>query len=263
MLKKILKYDLLDIYKILIVFYSLAIIFSIFTRIFLNIESSAILNIVGQICSGITISMMISIIINNLMRIWHRFLSNIYKDESYLTHTLPVTKKNIYLSKFLSLIITMLTSALIIALSLFIAYYSKENIAIIKNLLLPLENVYNSTIIKILSIFLLVFFIEMIFIVQIGYTGIILGHKKNNNKLPLSIIYGFAIYFLTQASILLILFIIGLFNQEIMNLFITNEIVNISIIKTTMYISITIYTVYIIINYIINIKLFNKGVNVE
>ena len=62
MLKKLLKYDLKNIYKFLIIFYSLAIFFSVLTRIFLNIEDSFIMNIIGQICSGVTISMMINIL---------------------------------------------------------------------------------------------------------------------------------------------------------------------------------------------------------
>ena len=85
MLKKLLKYDLQKTYKILIIFYSLSIFFSILTRIFLSIENSFILNIIGKICGGVTISMIFNILINNLMRLWVDFKNNLYKDESYLT----------------------------------------------------------------------------------------------------------------------------------------------------------------------------------
>lgn len=44
--------------------------------------------------------MIVSSLINGLMRSWVRFITNIYKDESYLTHTLTIEKKDIYLSKF-------------------------------------------------------------------------------------------------------------------------------------------------------------------
>ena len=50
-------------------------------------------------------SMVASILINTMMRSWIRFRDSIYKDESYLTHTLPVTKNNIYNSKFLQTLI--------------------------------------------------------------------------------------------------------------------------------------------------------------
>ena len=101
MLGKVLKYDLKYIYKVLIVFYLLTLVFALFTRLFWSFDNSAILNILGFIASGTMISFIISILINNMMRAWARFIKNIYGDESYLTHTLPISKKTIYLSKFL------------------------------------------------------------------------------------------------------------------------------------------------------------------
>ena len=263
MLKKLLKYDIKDIYKGLVIFYILSIIFSILTRIFLSIENSFILNIIGQVCSGVTISMLFNILINNLMRLWGRFTQNLYKDESYLTHTLPVEKKNIYISKILTSIITLFTSILVIALSIFIAYYSKENLNILKNLLLPLVNIYDSTMLGILSVLFLIFFLEFINALQSGYTGIILGHKMNNNKIIFSILFGFATYTVIQVFGLLIIFIVSLFNKDLMNLFITNDIINIDMLKIIIYLSIFIYSISFIVFYIINIKLFKKGVNVD
>ena len=84
-------------------------------------------------------------------------------------------KKNI-------LTITLFISALVIIISLFIAYYSKENIAIVKNLLLPIATVYDSTMITIILAFIFVCFLEIMNILQSGYVGIVIGHKKNNNK---------------------------------------------------------------------------------
>lgn len=263
MLKKLLKYDIKDIYKGLVIFYILSIIFSILTRIFLSIENSFILNIIGQVCSGVTISMLFNILINNLMRLWGRFNQNLYKDESYLTHTLPVEKKDIYISKILTSIITLFTSILVIALSIFIAYYSKENLTILKNLLLPLVDAYDSTILKILSAFFFIFFLEFINALQSGYTGIILGHKMNNNKILFSILYGFATYSIIQVFGLLIIFIVSLFNSDLMNLFITNDIINIDMLKIIIYLSFFIYSISFIAFYIINIKIFKKGVNVD
>ena len=81
MLNKLLKYDLQYNFKVVSVFYILSIFFAILTRIFLNIENSFIMNIIGKICSGVTISMIFNIIINNIMRLWARFRNNLYKDE--------------------------------------------------------------------------------------------------------------------------------------------------------------------------------------
>ena len=118
MLGKLLKYDLKWIYKVLVVFYILGIIFAILGRAFTEIENSVLFNIIGKICNGTAIAMVVNVLINNLMRVWVRFTRNAYKDEAYLTHTLPVEKKTIFLSKVLSAIITMVTSILVIIICL-------------------------------------------------------------------------------------------------------------------------------------------------
>ena len=77
------------------------------TTLTLNeIENSLVFEIVSQIAFGTAISMMVSSLINTLMRSWVRFVRNVYKDESYLTHTLPVEKNSIYISKVITALIT-------------------------------------------------------------------------------------------------------------------------------------------------------------
>jgi len=263
MLKKLLKYDLKYKFKVLIVFYVLSIFFSVLTRIFLNIDNSFILNIIGKICSGVTISMIFNILINNIMRLWARFHNNFYKDESYLTHTLPVSKDTLYLSKMLSSIITLFVSMLVIGISLFIAYYSKENIEILKNLITPILEIYDSTFTVFLLVILFILFLELLNAVQMGFTGIILGHKMNNNKTLYSVIFGFISYIASQVFIVISLFILGLFNKEIMNLFHTTDIVSVDMIKQISVFACISYSLVVVIVYFINNKLFKKGVNVD
>lgn len=263
MLNKLLKYDLKWCYKALIIFYILSFIFASLSRLFLSIENSVIFSITGKICIGITISMLISILINNILRVWARFIKNIYGDESYLTHTLPVSKNTIYLSKILATIITMISSFIVIIICLFICYYSKENIEAIKTLLEQAALSLNSSSLNIIISLVVVFFLEIIFILQIGYMGIILGHKQNNNKIAKSILFGILLYFMAQALTLLIIYIIGLFNSNIMNLFITSSTINVNIIKQIMVFGIILYLVYNLILYFSSKKLFTKGVNVD
>lgn len=263
MLKKLLKYDLENAYKGLVVFYSISLFFAMLSRIFLSIENSFIMDIIGKICSGTTISMIFNILINNLIRLWVRFKNNFYGDESYLTHTLPVEKKTLYLSKTLASVITLFSSILVIALSLFIAFYSKENINIVKNLLLPLATVYESTVITIVLAFIFVCFLEIINMLQSGYVGIVLGHRKNNNKMLFSILFGFGTYLLTQIFAIVVVFIVALFNKDLMNLFYTMDSLNVDTVKLCIYLAIIIYTLNIVILYFVNSRLFNKGVNVD
>ena len=258
MLNKLLKYDLKWCYKALIIFYILSLVFASLTRVFFSIDDSLIFYIVGKITLGITISLLASILINNILRLWARFIKNLYGDESYLTHTLPVYKKDLFLSKVLSSLITLFTSTIFIIVSLFIMYYSKENIIVIKNML---SNINISTS---LLIFLIVaiFYLEMLFIMIAGYISIILGYRQNNNKLIKSILFGLIIYFVLQAFIILIVFIIGLFNKDIMALFTSNKMTT-DLLKQILIFSNVIYLIYNVILYIVGNQLFKKGVNID
>ncbi len=263
MLKKLLKYELTSLFRFLAIFYALAFFFALLTRIFLSIENSLMMDIIGKICSGITISMICNILINNILRAWVRFKQNLYGDESYLTHTLPVKKQTLYLSKALTALLTMFASMAVIALVLFIAYYSKENLEILKNLLTGVAASFDSSITGILLAFLFILFLEVANLVQIGFTGIILGHKRQTNKTLLSIVFGFLAYMLSQAFIVLALLLVSAFYPDLMNLFITNTAIHINAIKKIVVLSIFLYTALLFAVYFLNDKLFKQGVNVD
>ena len=86
---------------------------------------------------------------------------------------------------------------------------------------------------------------------------------KNNNKTFWTVVYSIILYFITQGILLVGVVILGLFNKDIMNLFTSNTINNFSILKTIMFFAIIIYSLFVILYTFINIKLFNKGVNVD
>lgn len=263
MLGKLLKYDLKWVYKVVVVFYILAFTFSVIGRAFNEIENSLVFSITAQIAFGFAISMMASSLINCLMRLWARFLKNLYKDESYLTHTLPVEKKTIYLSKIIATLITILTTTAVIVACLFICYYSEANMEALKSVLELAASTYNTTVINLLLLVTLVIFLEIIFIVLIGFNAIILGYKSNQNKMVKTLVIGFGLYMLTQMITLVLIFVYGLFNPNVMNLINTTDIINVDAIKSVMYMGIGIYVVYIIFYYILGNKQLKKGVNVD
>ena len=223
MLGKLLKYDLKWVYKVVSVFYILSLFFSVTGRLLNNIENSVVFSAITQFTFGFAIAMMASSLINCLMRLWARFIRNLYKDESYLTHTIPVEKKTIFLSKVLSAGITVFTTAIVIIVCLFICYYSKENLQVLKSMLEVTASTYDTTIVNLLLLMAFVFFLEVMFMILIGYVGIILGHKSNRNKMVKTILIGFALYMLTQFVTLGVVFIFGLFNQNVMNLLNTKK----------------------------------------
>ena len=263
MLNKLLKYDLKYMIKNMSVFYILALFFSILTRILFSLKQTFIINLTSQICVGCMFSMIASILINVMMRSWVRFRDSIYRDESYLTHTLPVTKNNIYDSKFIQTLIFFIISFVVIILCLFIAFYTKDRWLLIKGYIDTITTGlgFNTTLFVIS--FITVMFLEIFNAIQCGFLGIILGYRKNNNKIGFTILFGFVSYLLSQSMVLLLVFIVGLFNTSIMNLFKSNILLDTGSFKLLIVISIMFYLCIIVLMNIMCKKIFNKGVNIE
>ena len=264
MLNKLLKYDLKYMIKAMTVFYILAIFFAILTRILFEVEQSVIIHLIGQISLGCMVSMIFNILINTMMRSWARFRDSLYKDESYLTHTLPVTKNDLYNSKFIQTLIFFFIGFIVILLSLFITFYSKETWLVITNYIKTITTGLNMSTAFFIVIAIILIFLEVFNAIQCGFLGIILGHRRNNSKVGFSVLFGFIFYLLSQTLVLGLVFVYGIFNPSVMELFKTATInIDVSAFKSLAIVSSILYIIIILTMSIICKKLLNKGVNIE
>ena len=264
MLNKLLKYDLKYMIKNMLVFYVLSIFFAFTTRLLFNMEQSTMINIIGQISVGCMFSMVISTLINTIMRSWVRFRDSLYKDEAYLTHTLPVTKNDLYNSKFIQTLIFFFISFIVVLISLFIAYYSKENWLAITNYVKTITTGLNMSTSFFITMAIIIIFLEVFNAIQCGFFGIILGYKRNNSKIGFSVLFGFIAYLVAQSLVLALVFVYGLFDSSIMELFKTATInIDVEAFKVLAILSSLLYIMIIFIMSILCKKELNKGVNVE
>ena len=244
-------------------FYILALIFAILTRCLFALKQTVIINIMAKITAGCMISMIANIIINTMMRSWIRFIDSIYRDEAYLTHTLPVTKNSIYDSKFLQTLIFFVVGFIFVIISLFITYYTPERwqalINIIDRITTGLD--FNPTLFVIS--FLLVVFLEIFNAIQCGFLGIILGYKKTNGKTGFSVLFGFIAYIIAQSLVLLSVFVVGLFDESTMDLFRSTVLLDTRTFKFLILLSIIVYVIIIYLMSLLCKKELNKGVNIE
>ena len=258
MLKKLVKYDLIWINKFMLIYFIITFIVCILTRIAGCFTESFFGNILYLILRGVAISCFASVIINCVIRIWVRFKNNFYKDESYLTHTLPITKDTLYNSKVVSGFISLLISIIAIVLGMVIAFLDNSVIDFIKM-------VFNDSKMSFIFISLLITVVlEMFYLVNAGFIGILIGHKSNNHKILKSVFIGILLYFMMQGLLLGIVYSIGLINADIYVLF--KYPVDLDILKSVKLLVIIvniIYIVFITSMYFIEKKIFKKGVNVE
>ncbi len=264
MFRNLLKYDLRYIYKVLVFLYLLILVSAILTRILFMIENSAFASFMSLILQGTTITLILSILINNLMRCWARLVKNFYGDESYLTHTLPIRISELFTAKFVAALITFLSSAAIIIVTLLVMYYSHDNLLLVQDMFQQTFNGDTSFGFweAIIGVLILVF-LEVFCILSVGYTGIVLGHRMNSRKMFWSIIFGLFCYGLTQAIVFLLVFALGMFDGNVMSLFTSSSLPSGATIRFLAYSAVAIYLLWNVIYYVLDIRLLRRGINID
>lgn len=264
MLIKLLKYDLKYMVKNMCVFYILAIFFAITTRLLSLPEQSVMIGILSKISSGCMIAMIANVVINVMIRSWVRFRDSIYKDEAYLTHTLPVTKNDLYNSKLIQTFIFFFIGFAVVLLSLFIAYYTPDTWMIVKEYIKTITIGFNMSTLFFITMAIVLIFLELFNAIQCGFLGIILGHNRNNGKLGFSVLFGFIAYLIAQTLVLGLVFVYGLFDSTVMELFKSATIsIDVNAFKILAIIASILYLVIIFSMSILCKKLLNKGVDIE
>ena len=262
MLKKLLKYDLLKTISVLPYFYVATIVFAILTRVVNIWNDRQFMFILGQIFQGTTIALIVNCLINTIIAILVRsFRGSFYSDEGYLTHTLPVTKNKLLLSKLISALIVLTATILVIVVSLLIVFYSKDLFEIIKQSLNLVETSLKIDASLLILIIVFVVYFQFVSTMLMGFLAIVIGHSYNNGKISKSFLFFAIIYMVASALSLIILVLTMLATGNISEFFATTMKG-----ETLVLILITglaIYSVYGVILYLITNKLFNKGVNLD
>ena len=179
-----------------------------------------------------------------------------YGDRSYLTHTLPIPEYRLLLSKFLTILITTLTTIIIGVASLLFAHANPEFFEFAHQLLN--SNGIVSTIFKYILPLLILIYLEFIFVIQCGIIGIIIGHRFNNRKILLSLITGFTIYIIANIFIMTSMLLASIFNS----IFTNNELLP-ETLTIFLYGGIIIYGIYNIAIYAGSLKLLQHGIDLQ
>ena len=264
MLGKMLKYDLKWVFSLISVFYILALIFAILARLTLLIEDSFVFSIIYKILSSTSVSMLVSSFINVITRSFVRFTRSVYGDESYLTHTLPVSKTCVFYSKVLTGIIVSLTSVIVALICLYLCYYSKELFEAIKLVLTSSSATLDVSVPTYILLFFLVVFLEFLYILFNGFAGIIIGHRFNQNKIGMSFLFGFIIYSIFQCIMLGGMFIYAsLFSDQLLELFTSSSVSSMSAVKVIFITTCVLYGIFDVIILFIGKYQLDKGINVD
>lgn len=120
----------------------MSLIFSLIARVI--IPSNVVRSIIGISCGIFAIIMMVGILINTIMGLWKMFRRSLYGYDAYITNTLPIERKTLYLSKVLTSTIVLLASILIIFLSVYIISY--DTFAVENDIISSIHYIYGNNI---------------------------------------------------------------------------------------------------------------------
>lgn len=262
MIKKLMKYDIRNMTKILVYFYAIGIIAAVLTRLINIGDHIQFIMIIGKIFEGITYAAIANIIINTFMHIILKsFINNFYKDESYLTHTLPVTKKQLLISKYLSSLIVVLISVVVSVASLFIVLYSKEFIEGLKAFISLTVSGFNMSSGAFITLVVLILFTQVCAMISMSFTAIVKANTYNTKRVIKGLLW-FAVYYFGSGLITLLLAVVTFaMGGNISELTATQ--MSQSSFTTLFILALVANIIYTVVHCLVSYKLFNKGVNVD
>lgn len=257
MLGKLLKYDLRYIYKVLGAYYLISISSVALSALLSKIEYPPyIIDFIEGFLANAGFGLSIGLMITTFTRTWMRFRQSLYGDESYLTHTLPVSRLQLFTSKFICAIIVLLLSLVVAALVLLLYASSFSNFDIGA----LFADLSVTSFIIILGLLVIV---QSIFIIMCGFSGIIIGRRFNNTPGPISFIAGLGCYLITGGLLIGIIHLFSNFDPELAAVFTHGHQPDLPTIINCVWICIATYTIATATLFVVNVNLLNRGVNVE
>lgn len=188
MLKKLFKYDFLQIMKTMPYFYIAVLVLGVCT-FFTNKMYNSHLTVLAWLIIDHIVSLLFILAcfttgITIIIRSFLRFRNNLYKDEAYLTHTLPVSKSALFASKVLaSFSACVITVGVIFAAFLITVYAVKD------------EDWYLELIQTQFVLLGIVFLEEILCFLLCMYGGIIIGNRSSKHRILVGVLMAGLFYF--------------------------------------------------------------------
>ncbi|MDE6655406.1 MAG: hypothetical protein K2J85_00270 [Anaeroplasmataceae bacterium] len=196
MFLKVFKYDFKAIFFKFIPVFAILPVLAILVRLINLVQmdnlfaSLAISTLNSVFWMGCTLFMFYTTIICIM-----RYVKSLFRDQGYLTHTLPVTKHHLLLSQILADVLMELISLVLLFVCIAIAYFDPQIIAAIIEIIYTLFSVVISAgeFFNLFggSLFLLFFYgiFSSLQTLLVIYTGIAIGHSFPKNKGLLSVVF--------------------------------------------------------------------------
>lgn len=193
MLGKVLKYDIKSLNRYMFPLYAVLLGLGLMIRLLSFFEKVSIINIIlGLMIVAFIFAITFSFVLSGIFVIKY-YLENLYKIEGYLTHTLPVKKGTLLLSKVLVSLITVILTFICVVLSLIIAFYQEGLFSEVFKVLG--ENLAGMPIYSFVLYMLVYGLTGYLTTILMVFASISIGFSKSSNKIVNSVIWALIFYF--------------------------------------------------------------------
>lgn len=223
-------------------------------------QNLAFFKVLGIFFDSIFYALAVNTLVQPFIRNFTNYSKSLYGDESYLTHTLPVSKSQIINSKFITAIIEMLLGFISVVISLLIMFASPTMWTTLE-MLLSFLITGEFSVVVVLTLFVLLVVVEFLMFNSIIYFSIIMGYKSREKKVLKSFLFTALMAFASMMVLSIIMIIVLVINGVDLSsstLVLTNTGF-LSIVLT----GIIVYSIISVLFYFLSKKEFNKGVNVD
>ena len=144
-------------------------------------ESIAFFQIPRILFESITYTLMVNVIIQPFLRSFLNFTKSFYSDESYLTHTLPVTKSQLINSKYLTTLIEMVLGFACLVTSIIILFASPETTTMLK-LLISTFVTGEISLFLVLALFVTLVIVEFCMFISIIFLSVVIAYRSREKR---------------------------------------------------------------------------------
>ena len=261
MLSKLLKKDLKINMRWMWILFASTIVLAGITRGLNELgKNLAFFKMTGIFFESLYYGIAINSIIQPFLRNFLNFHKSFYSDESYLTHTLPVTKNQLINSKYLTALIEIVTTFACLIISLLIMYAGPSFTATLNLLISSIVTEKVSTLLT-LTLFVILVIVEFLMFISIIDFSIVIGYKSRDRRILKSFLITIACSIASALTLLVIMLIVLSING--IKLTSTTLILSKTAFYSVMLTGIITYSVVICLFYFLTKHHFNKGVNVD
>ena len=218
MLGKLLKYDFKNLYKTLLPIYLITLVITILTVIFNNLsDTSNLFSTLNALMILSYVVILMVLLVGTFFLSIRDFYLDFATERGYLINTLPVKKSTIITSKFITGVITMLSSLAVMFISILILVIGNGEWTSFAN---GIANIFRD--IPSDAVVMLIFMTVLMIVAYISglavcYLSIALGQLKNTNKLGYSFIAYIILYIIYEMYFTFSLTFIGMISPDFVN----------------------------------------------